>query len=146
MRKSFSSDELYLIRNKISITKVILSLGIPNKKVEEIFRFLCPECGEFQTAINDKTNLSRCFRCAKNFNTIEIVMAERKTNFVESVKFLKQHFDKLSHFPALTSVDNKNLKSADQDVSSDGCLSSLERQLVEQALPLQSLFPSGKNV
>jgi hypothetical protein len=38
------------------------------------FRFLCPLCNGFDTAVNPKTNLARCFRCEKNFNTIDLVM------------------------------------------------------------------------
>ena len=64
-------------------------LGIPAKISEGIFRFLCPLCNEFQTAINPKTNLSRCFRCDKNFNTIDMVMICHNTGFVDSVKYLQ---------------------------------------------------------
>lgn len=89
MQKRFSSEELCNLRNKISVKDLIQRLEIPNKYSEGKFRFLCPECGEFQTGVNDKTNLSRCFLCNKNFNTIELVMHERKLSFVESVKFLQ---------------------------------------------------------
>ncbi len=91
MRQQFSKEELHALRNAISIRSLIEeSLGIPCKEVEGVFRFLCPKCSEFQTAVNPKTNLSRCFRCQENFNSIEIVMADRKLSFVESVKILKQ--------------------------------------------------------
>lgn len=93
MRQQFSKEELHAIRNQIPIRGLIEeSLGIPCKEVEGVFRFLCPKCGEFQTAVNPKTNLSRCFRCQENFNSIEIVMADKKLSFVESVKLLKQLF------------------------------------------------------
>lgn len=91
MRQQFSKEELHSLRNKIPIRYLIDEyLGITCKEVEGVSRFLCPKCGEFQTAINPKTNLSRCFRCQKNFNTIEIVMEDKKLAFVESVKLLKQ--------------------------------------------------------
>lgn len=90
MVRRFSDEELYQLRNGIPIPKVIDDLlGIPCKEIEGIYRFLCPLCGEFQTAVNPKTNLSRCFRCRRNFNTIEIVMADRKVPFVEGVKILQ---------------------------------------------------------
>jgi DNA primase len=93
MRQQFSKEELYTLRNQIPIRNLITeSLGIPCKEIEGIFRFLCPKCGEFQTAVNPKTNLSRCFRCQENFNSIEIVMADKKLSFVESVKLLKRLF------------------------------------------------------
>ena len=90
MGKRFSSKELYEIRNSIPIHVLIeTQLGIPAKISEGIFRFLCPLCNEFQTAVNPKTNLSRCFRCEKNFNAIDMVMAWNSTGFVDSVKYLK---------------------------------------------------------
>ena len=88
--KQFTKSELFNIRNSINITHVIeLLLKLPAKKSEGIYRFLCPRCREFQAAVNPNTNLSRCFRCQKNFNTIELVMEERKLPFIESVKCLK---------------------------------------------------------
>lgn len=91
MNKRFSSQELYSIRTDIPIRYVIESLlKIPSKEVEGIFRFVCPKCCEMQTGINSKTNLSRCFRCERNFNNIEITMEVLKLGFVESVKLLKQ--------------------------------------------------------
>ncbi len=96
MRQQFSSRELYVIRNLVPLRELIEKrLEIPCKDVEGVFRFLCPKCGEFQTAINPGTNLSRCFRCATNFNPIELVMADKQMSFVESVKFLKRHFCKV---------------------------------------------------
>ena len=91
MSQQFSSEELTALRNQIPIRHLIERLlGIPSKEIEGVFRFLCPKCREFQTAVNPKTNLSRCFRCQENFNTIELVMKDRQLNFVQSVKFLKQ--------------------------------------------------------
>jgi DNA primase len=90
MGKCFSSQELYELRNSIPMDVLIgKELTIPSKISEGFFRFLCPLCNEFQTAINPKTNLGRCFRCEKNFNTIDMVMAWHKTGFVNSVKYLQ---------------------------------------------------------
>lgn len=87
--RRFSKEELHRIRNDLSVRWVIETLlQLPHKEVEGVFRFLCPACGEFQTAVNPKTNLSRCFRCQLNFNTIELVMREQNVSFVEAVKFL----------------------------------------------------------
>ena len=89
MQQRFSSEELYDVRNLIPVRDVIENiLGIPSKEVEGIFRFVCPCCHESQTAVNLKTNLSRCFLCEKNFNTIDIFMADRRASFVEAVKAL----------------------------------------------------------
>ncbi len=64
-------------------------LQVPSKIRDGFFRFLCPLCNEFQTAVNPNTNLARCFRCEKNFNTIDLVMAVRGCGFKDSVLFLK---------------------------------------------------------
>lgn len=92
MNKRFSAEELHDIRNAIPIRFLIEEvLEIPSKEVEGIFRFVCPCCHEFQTAINSKTNLSRCFLCCRNFNTIEILMEDRKESFVSAAKTLRSY-------------------------------------------------------
>ena len=91
MKKRFSSHELFELRNAIPIRRLISDdLQIPSKISEGVFRFLCPVCREFQTATHPTTNLARCFRCGKNFNTIDLVMAVKGLGFKESVVFLKQ--------------------------------------------------------
>ena len=90
MGKHFSSRELFEIRNSIPIDVLIKKeMAIPSKISEGIFRFLCPLCNEFQTAVNPKTNLGRCFRCEKNFNPIDMVMAWQGIGFVDSVRYLQ---------------------------------------------------------
>jgi DNA primase len=91
--RRFSDQELHAIRNEISIRLIIeRHLKLPCKESEGVFRFLCPMCNEFQTGVNPKTNLGRCFRCRENFNTIEIVMKDKRLSFVESVKFITRLF------------------------------------------------------
>jgi len=98
MKKRFTSNELFSLRNLIPIDVLIgKKLMIPSKFSEGFFRFLCPLCNEFQTATNPKTNLARCFRCERNFNTIDIVMICRKVNFVQSVKYLKEYQKTISN-------------------------------------------------
>ena len=90
MTRRFSSQELFELRNYIPIDTLIeRRLMLPSKTSEGFFRFLCPVCQEFQTATNPKTNLARCFRCERNFNTIDLVMICRNMSFVESVTYLK---------------------------------------------------------
>lgn len=92
MKRRFSDEDLFSIRTFISVQFVAERLlDIPCKVVEGIFRFLCPKCNEFQTAINPKNNLSRCFRCKENFNTIDLVMRVREVPFVEAVKVLQPY-------------------------------------------------------
>ena len=90
--KHFSRQELYHLRNDIPVETVIKNaLDIPCRNTEGAFRFLCPVCNEFNTAVNPETNLARCFRCKKNFNTIDLVMVITKQGFVKSVRFLKDY-------------------------------------------------------
>ena len=97
MKRRFSDHELYALRNFIPIDWLIdRQLMIPCKLSEGFFRFLCPLCAEFRTATHEKTNLARCFRCEKNFNTIDMVMVCRNLNFVESVEFLRACQNKLA--------------------------------------------------
>jgi len=90
MQKKFLSQELFELRNFIPVEMLIREqLEIPSKISEGVFRFLCPICNEFQTAINPATNLARCFRCERNYNTIDLVMTIKRIGFKESVLFLK---------------------------------------------------------
>ena len=91
----FTNHQLYTLRNDIAIDALIeKALCIPSRVAEGYFRFLCPSCKEFNTAVNPKTNLARCFHCEENFNTIDLVMTIRKLDFVESVRFLKEYHKK----------------------------------------------------
>lgn len=92
MTRLFSAQELYGMRNDIPISGLIENvLKIPARTTEGVFRFLCPICGEFNTSVNFKTNLARCFCCKKNFNTIDLVMIAKNENFAKAVRFLKKH-------------------------------------------------------
>jgi hypothetical protein len=94
MKRRFSDDELFELRNNIPIEVLIRDvLSIPAKVSEGYLRFLCPICHEFQTATNPRTNLARCFRCERNFNPIDMVMRERAMGFIESVDYLKKVLD-----------------------------------------------------
>ncbi len=108
MPRRFSAQELRKLRNNIPIDFIIQEiLMIPSKVSEGYFRFLCPLCSEFNTAISQENNLARCFRCQKQFNTIELVMVCKQTEFVESVKFL-QKYQNMSFPKKLPLKDSKN--------------------------------------
>mgnify|MGYP005843946759 CR=1 FL=1 len=114
MTRRFSDEELYNVRNRIPIRHVIENLlAIPSETVHGVFRFRCPLCAGRHTAINPDTNLSRCFDCEKNFNTIDLCMRVRRTDFVESVRFLIGHKNRLAMDGARTLSANhrKLLKS-----------------------------------
>ena len=87
----FSANVLNRLRNEVPVRFIIDSLlQFPTKEVEGVYRFLCPLCGEFETKLNLPSNLGRCFRCRRNFNPIELIMAGKGLNFVESVTLLRQ--------------------------------------------------------
>jgi hypothetical protein len=110
MTRRFSDEDLYNVRNRILIRHVIETLlAIPSETVDGVFRFRCPLCAGRHTAINPATNLSRCFDCEKNFNTIDLCMLVRRTDFVQSVKFLLGHKSRLAVHGARTlSLSHRN--------------------------------------
>jgi hypothetical protein len=97
-QRRFSDQQLFAIRNHIPIKIVIDNLlHIPSKISQGTYRFCCPICREYNTAINRQTNLARCFICEKNFNPIDMVMTVGNINFVETVNLLKKFADHLHH-------------------------------------------------
>lgn len=85
-----SPEKLRHLRNQISIAEIICTrLQLPSKVRDSFLRFLCPLCSEFNTAVNSKTNLARCFSCQKNFNPIDLVIATTGCSFLEAVNFLE---------------------------------------------------------
>lgn len=88
-KSRINADKLRRFRNELSVATLLADvLDLPTKISEGYLRFRCPACGEFNTATNPKTNLARCFRCEKNFNTIDLVMIVHRVNFLEAVDFL----------------------------------------------------------
>jgi len=89
MRKSFTNQQLWELRNLIPIRMLIEEqLHVPNRMTGNVFRFQCPVCFNFHTGIMTEKNLARCFDCSMNFNTIEIVMRTQNIEFLESADFL----------------------------------------------------------
>lgn len=85
-----SAEHLRSLRNDIPIGDLIQKqLDLPSKHRDGFLRFLCPLCNEFNTAVNPKTNLGRCFRCLRNFNPIDLVMAVQGCSFLNAVKYLE---------------------------------------------------------
>jgi len=80
------------LRNEINTTTLIADiLQMEHRWRENRFRFLCPVCHEFNTAINPKTNLGRCFCCQRNFNPIDLVMITKRLAFLDAVNFLENY-------------------------------------------------------
>jgi hypothetical protein len=108
MANTLSKKHLRELRNRIEIIPLIADvLDILYKTHDGRFRFMCPLCHDFDTAVNTHTNLARCFRCERNFNPIDMVMTVKRYSFMQAVSFLEpilQHLAarqaKRTHLPA----------------------------------------------
>jgi len=80
---------LHDLRNRIPVQALIENeLGLQHHTESGVFRFECPFCTSFNTSVKKTTNLARCFDCQINFNPIDMVMAVRKTDFLQSAGYL----------------------------------------------------------
>lgn len=130
--RCFSSSQLYALRNEIDVRRLIEeNLRIPCRMTQGCFRFLCPVCNGFNTAVNPETNLARCFDCSKNFNTIDLVMLIRKAKFVDSVKFLQAIHQEQSTFR-----DNNPIQSKTSQENATPCQIG---QIIADTLPTLNL-------
>jgi hypothetical protein len=89
MTTRYSKQLLSRLRNDISVEQVLCQL-LNVKVIEQggVKRFRCPLCSSMHTGINPQTNLSRCFNCRRNFNSIELVFSYRRCGFREAVEML----------------------------------------------------------
>ena len=83
------ADHLRDLRNGVPVLTVIFHLGIPTKLRKARVTFRCPVCGQFATVASKTMNLARCFTCRRNFNPIDLVMAERAATFLDAVGYLQ---------------------------------------------------------
>ncbi len=95
MAKFFTQQQLYKLRNDIPLADVLTILEWPHKTRDGRVCFVCPQCSESLTAINQRTNLGRCFRCETNFNPIDLAMLINDDDFVTAVHFLQERFPEL---------------------------------------------------
>jgi hypothetical protein len=94
---TFTKAQLFQVRNEIDIDWLISDKLNLERQFNGMWRFCCPLCQDFNTATQRKTNLSRCFSCQKNFNTIDLVIYSKKINFIPSVNFLLSLLKKPKH-------------------------------------------------
>jgi DNA primase len=85
-----TAEELHRLRNDVPMKTVIAALRIECRTRGDRLAFRCAECRDFHSAIHPRTNLARCFRCARNYNTIDMVMAAQRTGFPEAVRVLRE--------------------------------------------------------
>lgn len=83
------ADQLRSLRNDVPVLVAIFHLRIPTRMCRMRLTFRCPACGGFDTAVNSRANLARCFRCERNFNSIDLIMAEQNSSFLEAVRAVK---------------------------------------------------------
>lgn len=88
--KRYDDELLHRLRNEIPTDWLIQHLAWPSKHRDGKFTFVCPRCGETDSAVKRDTNLARCFHCGTNFNPIDFVMQAREWDFRQAVLFLKQ--------------------------------------------------------
>ncbi len=106
MSDTLSKTHLRELRNRIEIIPLIAeTLELLYKTHDGRFRFMCPLCHDFDTAVNPETNLARCFRCQRNFNPIDIVMTVKRYSFMQAVRFLDPI---LSHRQAKTAQPTRH--------------------------------------
>ena len=85
-----SRQRLWQLRNELPIDRVLEALDVETKERDGYLRFLCPLCRDFNTAVNPRTNLARCFRCERNFNTIDLALVVKKQEFRDVVAWLSK--------------------------------------------------------
>ena len=83
------ADYLRALRNEVSVCELIHDLRIPFEMRGSRFTFQCPVCQRFHTSVLWRANLVRCFLCEKNFNPIDLAMAEKGWTFLETVNYLE---------------------------------------------------------
>ena len=89
MNKEHSDVTLKKLRNEIPMASVIHALNLPWRRDDKTLRFICPKCHGLDTSIHPKVNLGRCFTSAKNFNTIDMVMAAKNMKFRTTIEWLE---------------------------------------------------------
>jgi len=137
MKKQFSDKELYILRNNLPIRYLIeVILAIPSKFVENVFRFLCPLCSEFYTAAVPGNNTVQCFTCKKNFNTIDITIAAKKSDFVSSVLFLKEVYEKYTKLKTNDDYQQSSIKGPTNNIIPSSKPKSIDDVMNNSSNPL----------
>ncbi len=115
MSNALSKKHLRELRNRLEIIPIIADvLEIIYKTHDGRFRFMCPLCHDFDTAVNTDTNLARCFRCKRNFNPIDMVMTVKHYSFMQAVRFLEPILQHVIAHTEMRMITSKK-KSAKED-------------------------------
>ena len=126
----FTKAQLFQVRNEIDIDWLITDKLNIERQFKGLWRFRCPLCHDFNTATHKTTNLSRCFSCQKNLNTIDLVIYCKKINFAPSVNFLLSLINKPKHNVLCQQVKkNPSIKNRGDDKKIDQHIKRL-RQMI----------------
>lgn len=87
--KRLSAELLRQLRNDIDVALVVERLDIPCEVRGRRLVFRCPDCDSKSGVTSLSQNLARCFLCSRNFNPIDLVMAERHWSFLQAVDYLE---------------------------------------------------------
>lgn len=82
--------DLRRLRNDVPIEIVTRLLGIERRERGRRPLLRCVECGGFNAAVHPRANLVRCFRCARSYNPIDLLMSGRRTTFLGAVRELEE--------------------------------------------------------
>lgn len=77
------------LRNEVSLRQLLAELDWPHRSRGTQLTFVCPRCGESRSDLNPQENLLRCFHCETNFNPIDFLMAARRLEFIDAVRYLQ---------------------------------------------------------
>jgi hypothetical protein len=132
----FSASLLRRLRNQIPIAHLIeKELKVPCEKNQGTFRFFCPLCNGSETRINTHKNLARCFKCQKNFNPIDIVIAVKQVKFVTAVNYLIKQINNFK--PSSPQLENSR---NDQKILS---VTNTNKRIFEnKPIPINEIIPS----
>ena len=87
------AERLRVLRNQVSFTRLFDHLHWPWKhRYDGVILFVCPVCGDSLSSVNPKTNLARCFPCARNWNPIDFTMHATQMDFLDVVAYLESTF------------------------------------------------------
>ncbi len=126
----FTKEQLFQVRNEIDIDWLITDKLNLERQFKGLWRFRCPLCHDFNTATQKTTNLSRCFSCQKNFNTIDLVIYCKKINFAPSVNFLLSLLNKPKNNILYQQIKKKiPIKNREDDIKIDQHIKRL-RQII----------------
>ena len=112
MSQKINNTELRRLRNDVPIKDVIYALNIPWEMNDQIFRFICPCCKNLGASLHPNENLTRCFKCQKNFNPIDLTLIHLNKKFRTAINWLQtlSNLMQTEGYKSLISASARNSK------------------------------------